>query len=41
MFSCSCLGLIFVVVVAEVKLSLIFSEILQGAANVLLDVLLK
>lgn len=40
-FSCSCLGLIFVAVVAEVKSSLIFSEILQGAANVLLDVLLK
>lgn len=40
-FSCSCLGLIFVAVVAEVKLPLIFSEILQGAANVLLDVLLK
>ncbi len=41
MFSSSCLAFIFVAVVAEVKSSHIFSEILQSAANVLLDVLLK
>lgn len=38
MFSCSCHGFIFVAVVAVVKSSLIFSEILRSTA--MLDVLL-